>query len=215
MIMSTTFHYGVRVHAEDFADTFRKAFPLKKVPPHLVTKFLAKVSPVPVGATHDNLREWSETQKVKGKPIRALNATTWLLSTWGLDAVMLVPISWQERTRPTVLGKKSRPFNGLDDDDMTEDWMQTNDPWAGWKSSASSSGGSSSSTREPKASHVSTQVQMQVSAQKKELETIQARIQTLEENADQSEKNNQAWKTNITKDLRSFKEEIRHGVQGF
>ena len=43
-------HHGVRIHSEHFAETFSKAFPDKKVPPVIVTHYLAKVSPTPIGA---------------------------------------------------------------------------------------------------------------------------------------------------------------------
>lgn len=213
---SESVHYGIRVYADVFESVFKKAFPLKPVPSHLVTHYLAKVSPVPVGATHENMKEWLESQNVKGKPIRALNATPWLLSTvdrmarqfltWGHDAVILTPVqSWQEQGRPTVLaGKQFRPANSKVDPDPEDDWLQLNDPWAGWGSSSSSSAASNSSTRESRGSQPSTQVQIQISAQKKEIDHIQARLKSLEDKADISESNNQAWKTTVTKDPQGF-----------
>ena len=74
-----------------FSD-FEKAFPHKPV-----AHYLAKVSPVPMGATHENLRVWLDTQSVKGKPIRALNATMAIVN--GRTVVQTVPYT-QTMLRP-------------------------------------------------------------------------------------------------------------------
>ena len=141
-----TTQYGLRVYADAFEATFKLAFPLKPVPPHMITHYLAKVAPVPVGATHENMRDWLLAQNIQGKPLRALNSTTWLLSTVDqptTDAVILSPIlSKQDRSRPTVLaGQQVRPSPELIDLETSEDWLQSHDPWAEWKSTSSSSGG--------------------------------------------------------------------------
>lgn len=115
-----TIHWGIRVHSDRFAETFAKAFPSKPIPKVLVTHYLAKVTPIPLGASAENIRTWLETQAIPGKPIRPLNSTTWLVSTvnkvqrqfltWGSTSVLLQPVqSWQDKTRPTVLaGQKAQ-----------------------------------------------------------------------------------------------------------
>ena len=57
-------HWGVRVNSDDFAKTYAKVHPTKTIPVHLVTNFLAKISPVPVGANHDNIRTWLHAQSI-------------------------------------------------------------------------------------------------------------------------------------------------------
>ena len=203
--------WGIRVNADDFAKTYTKAFPLKQVPQHLVTHFLAKISPVPIGASRENIKTSLQVQKIQGKPIRPLNPSAWLLSTvermskkfltWGSDAIIVTPIqSWQERTRPTVVaGMQSKPKKQWESFPTEEDPLQHHDPWAEWSAASSSAGGSSSS-RDGAG---------QVAKQQTELDLIQARLKTLESKSDIAEKNNQAWKQTMTKDFRAFKDEVK------
>lgn len=65
-------------------------------------EFLYKLTPVPEGATFEDVQRWIHLEKLAARPLRALSTTTWLLLgqskierqhlTWQRGAVMLKPV---------------------------------------------------------------------------------------------------------------------------
>lgn len=215
-------HYGVRVHADNFTEVYTKAFPTKSPPNVLITHFLAKVSPTPVGATADNLREWLKAQGLRGKPVRALNTSTWLISTvervsqqfltWHGNSVLLTPIQSRiEKTRPTVMaGKKRQDRADAISDDFEDPWM-SEDPWSRWSSESKSTASSSSSDRT--GGETTTKMTQQMTHQQKEMQSMKTKLQNLEAKLDQKEQTDQAWKTAVSRDVRAFKDEVKTDLQ--
>lgn len=211
-------HYGVRVHIDHFPATFAKAFPRKTIPPMLVTNFLAKIAPAPTGASSENVRAWLAVRGIKGKPIRALNTSTWLISTvekpvrafhtWGNNSVLLSPVTPKnERSRPTIVAGQSKQEPSWKSLASLDDELQgLGDPWAHW---ASSSTGSASSrlSSEKSTAEPSIRAQTQLSAQQVEITTIN------KEKFNQREKTDASWKTAIARDMKAFKAEVKHDFQ--
>ena len=219
-------HHGVRIHSEHFAETFSKAFPDKKVPPVIVTHYLAKVSPTPIGASTDNVRTWLQSQGIQGKPVKALGSSAWMISTvdrpkrgfltWGSNSILISPITpWSEKAKPTVVAGQARIQHALlGSDDPFEDSLQSADPWATWTPSSSASS-SSAVTRDSSSSGLSGPVQSQVNTHQTEISMLKDRLTTLESQAEQREKTDQAWKANMTRDMKAFKSDIRQDLQTF
>ena len=220
-----TVHHGVRIHSDRFAETFSKAFPDKKVPPVLVTHFLAKVSPTPIGASMDNVRAWLQSQGIQGKPVKALGSSAWMISTvdrpkrgfltWGSNSILISPITpWGEKAKPTVVAGQARVQHFLQvPDDSFEDPLQSADPWAVWTPSSSASS-SSAVTRDSSSSGLSGPIQSQM-PQQTEISMLKDRLTTLESQGEQRYKTDQAWKANMTRDMKAVKSEIRQDLQTF
>lgn len=218
-----TLHYGVRVHTDHFAQVFSKAFPHKAVPPVLVTHFLAKIAPTPTGASSENIREWLAVHSIKGKPIRALNTNTWLISivdkpvrafhTWGPNSVLLSPITPKnDRARPTVIAGQQRqdpPWMSLAS--LDDELQGPGDPWAKWNSTSSAS--TSSGKRSDHSTVDTVRAQQQTSIQQAEINSIKEQMSVLEEKFNQREKTDAAGKTAVTRDMKAFKSEIKHDFQ--
>ena len=218
-------HWGIRVHADHFAEAFATMHPGKPIPAVVVTHYLAKISPVPTGATSDNVRKWLATQNINGKPVRLLNPSTWMISTvarqerafytWGQNSILLVPIqSWLDRSRPTVVaGQQKQPRGGTNSDLFDEDILQVDDPWAKWLPSSNASTASSSSADKSgytAPSHGS----FASSKQQAEIVSIRDKLKSLEDRFAQKDENDTKWKASITKDVKAFKEEVRNDLQG-
>lgn len=219
-----TLHYGVRVHTDHFAATFAKAFPHKTVPPVLVTHFLAKIAPTPMGASSENVREWLSVHGIKGKPVRALNTSTWLISTvdkplrafhtWGCNSVLLSPVQPKtDRTKPTIVAGQQRQDKSWKSLAALDDELQgVGDPWAQWLSSSGASA-SSSMPSEPSTTESTSRLHTQMSIQQSELRTMKEQMTALEDKFSQKDKTDAAWKTAIARDMKSFKAEVKHDFQ--
>ena len=173
------------MHSDHFAQVFTKAFPHKTVPPMLVTHFLAKIAPTPTGALGENVRDWLAVRGIKGKPGRALNTNTWLISTVdkpvGNNSVLLSPVvPKNDRARPTVVAGQQRqdpPWVSLAS--LDDELQGLGDPWAKWNST---SGGSTSSGKRSDQSTVeAVRTQTQVSIQQAEINSIKEQMSVLEE----------------------------------
>lgn len=149
--------YGIRVWSKDYDRLWAAVKPGEPKPKHLPGEHLHKLTPVPVGATFEDVSRWVELENLKLRPLRALNATSWLLVgperlekrslTWKNNAVMVQPVDSKYQSRNTVFlaGKKPSqeaqwrmPSNTTD---MWKDFdpLTLNDPWAEAASTASSS----------------------------------------------------------------------------
>ena len=114
----------------------------------MVTHYLAKVSPIPIGASNDNVRAWLTLQGIIGKSVKALGSSAWMISTvekpkrsfliWGHNSVLMVPIKpWGDKTKLTVVAGQSRQKHVADlSHDFDEDPMQLSDQRAVWAPSS-------------------------------------------------------------------------------
>ena len=148
--------------------------------------------PLEVFADHDNLPTAVNTPELPPPPTQPE-----VLST-----VVEAPESHE-------IQAQSHPWS--DAIDGGEDLLQQHDPWANW-STTSSTRASSSSSRLTKKSEASSQMQTQISIQKTELSQMKDRLQKLEESSAKKEQND---KTNITRDMKSFQQEVRHEIKEF
>ena len=218
-------HWGVRTHADKFAAAYVRAFPGKPIPPVLTTHFLAKINPVPTGATSENVRTWLVTQKIEGKPVRALNNNAWLISTvqrqerafftWGQNSVLLTPIqSKYEKSKPTVMAgqqRLTRSWQSLGDPEV--DPLMQDDPWSMW-TPASSTSAASTSSKDRSQSDMPSKGQNLSITQQAEIQVVKEKLRSLEEKFEQKHQTDDAWKSSITRDVKAFKEEVRCDLQG-
>lgn len=112
---------GIRVHAEDFEESFKLLKPASEVPKHVKILFMAKLNPTPVGVSQDELRKWLEQAKLQAKPIKPLGRQTWLLGfakktdeqwwTWNGQLMMLtfLPTRDAQNAKPVVASAAVKP----------------------------------------------------------------------------------------------------------
>eukprot|EP00438_Fugacium_kawagutii_P035289 Skav201140 [mRNA] locus=scaffold4217:208928:214363:- [translate_table: standard] len=129
---------GVRVHADDFADTFSQMKPSEEVPTHIQVQHIAKLAPTPVGVSQDELRKWIAKVGLDARPIKPLSHRAWLLGfatkvdttwyTWNSQVMMLtfLPPRDQEVVKPVVAGHV--PIK--EETSSSNKMMLQSDPWA-------------------------------------------------------------------------------------
>eukprot|EP00435_Cladocopium_sp_Y103_P073917 s162_g45.t1 len=69
---------GIRFWREDFKTAFSELRPQDSVPSDIPPKHLFKISPVPVGASAENVQTWLDGLSWKARPMRLLASNVWL-----------------------------------------------------------------------------------------------------------------------------------------
>ena len=69
---------GIRFHKDDFQDAHKSLKPGEDIPTLISCQVLFKISPVPVGATSQEIQQWLTSNGWQAKPIRSLGANSWL-----------------------------------------------------------------------------------------------------------------------------------------
>ena len=72
---------GIRFLVKDFEAGFAVLKPGVDKPDFIPANFMFRISPTPVGATAENIRQWFKSLKQHAKPIRALGDSTWLCAS--------------------------------------------------------------------------------------------------------------------------------------
>lgn len=94
--------FGLRTWVKDYDRMWQALKPTVPKPDLIQGEFLYKLTPVPEGATFEDVQRWIHLEKLAARPLRALSTTTWLLLgqskierqhlTWQRGAVMLKPV---------------------------------------------------------------------------------------------------------------------------
>ena len=69
---------GLRFRREDFKKAFAEIRPQDTVPSDVPPPCLFKISPVPLGATAENVQAWFDGLSWKARPLRLLASSVWL-----------------------------------------------------------------------------------------------------------------------------------------
>eukprot|EP00438_Fugacium_kawagutii_P034629 Skav223585 [mRNA] locus=scaffold689:188752:193908:+ [translate_table: standard] len=135
---------GLRFERDAFGAAWAKLRPNETEPDHLITKHMFKIAPTPVGATAAELTQFLQTAKWKAKPIRALNATTWLCAaedrsgenflTWNGSKLLIKWMEQKKNHEGVIIAGVAPKQNKPKDEDKPKDapQMLLNDPWAPW-----------------------------------------------------------------------------------
>ena len=70
---------GIRFHTDDYDESYKALKPSAIPTTHVTVKAVAKLSPTPVGANFDTVKEWLEMKQWKAKPLKSLGPQTWLI----------------------------------------------------------------------------------------------------------------------------------------
>ena len=142
--------YGVRVPSSAYEEAQGILQPSQTKQPHIPATCYVKLSPLPHGVTHDDIRTWLEKQALRMRPIRSLAANTWLLAAvdkidachylWGRSTVLIAPVSQNIAPKPIIVAGGIRQFSSKAVPNAAsssspivaqDDW----DPWANWNPS--------------------------------------------------------------------------------
>ena len=232
--------FGIRIWSRDFDRLWDELKPGKPKPNHLPGEHLHKLTPVPTAATFDAVAKWIQLESLQLRPMRALNATSWMLIgpkrlermtlTWKHNAVMLQPIDskYQSRNQVFLAGKK--PSNDPTPRHLPQhtgsqdgiDPLTIHDPWADAASTSSSStarswrsastNGSSSSAAWPTKPAFSAPPAVGPDS-KAELETMKSQISALESAVQGQRKNTSCLHKQVHEEIQEVRKELNTKVQ--
>eukprot|EP00438_Fugacium_kawagutii_P031367 Skav216013 [mRNA] locus=scaffold833:322754:339518:+ [translate_table: standard] len=153
---------GIRFERAHFSAAWGRLKPNEVEPTHIASKHMFKLSPTPVGATGAELTQFFTTAKMKAKPIRALNATTWLCAseskisdnflTWNGNKLLVKCIEGRKQDDEVIIAGRAPRQAKKSQEDPSKDQlpMLATDPWASWNPSrASGANGGAIQTPQP------------------------------------------------------------------
>ena len=107
--------------------------------------FMFRLSPTPVGATAENIRQWLKTLQYPAKPIRALGDSTWLCASsskfddeflmWGEDMILVKWLAPRYPHKQSPILASVKPVNAVSSVTSPHDKIFIEDPWANWNPS--------------------------------------------------------------------------------
>eukprot|EP00435_Cladocopium_sp_Y103_P012817 s293_g3.t1 len=141
---------GIRFRREDFKTAFSELRPQDVVPSDIPPKHLFKISPVPIGASAENVQTWLDSLAWKARPMRLLASSVWLRAAsetydsqfemWDSQPIL---IKWIQNRGPAdkvvVAGNTARIAPAKQPLALQGSSMQYDDPWAFWNPSRAAS----------------------------------------------------------------------------
>ncbi len=193
---------GLRFKKEDFISAFQELRPGDQPPSIVAANFMYKLTPVPIGVTHEQVTKWMENQTWRAKPIRALANDTWLIAAeeqlevefaaWNSQTILVKAIQKRANNTPVIVAGNV-PRAGKSGNGRSNGVELHKDPWADFlanKGNNSSHQGNASSTALPP-------------AVAKKMEA------SIEQKFDQQFQEIQAVKTDNTKEIEMMRQDVQ------
>ena len=159
--------YGIRVPSTAYEEAQGVLLPTNPKQTHIPANCYMKLSPLPHGVTHDDIRTWLQKQALLMRPIRSLGANAWLLAAstktdachylWGKSTVLLAPLATSPPVKPVIVAggvRTSQPMAlpALASASTSASHSDSWDPWAQWYQSGDA-GRTFSASSDPTDSH--------------------------------------------------------------
>eukprot|EP00435_Cladocopium_sp_Y103_P010479 s2347_g2.t1 len=140
---------GLRFKREDFREAFAELRPNDDVPSDIPTTFMFKISPVPLGAKHENVQTWFDGLSWKAKPLRLLASTVWLCASatmyesqfemWDDQPILVRWMQAKPKKNQVVVAGNAKKITPPKPQSGLPESAKFDDPWAYYKSSSNSS----------------------------------------------------------------------------
>lgn len=227
--------YGIRAPAKHFEDLWQLIRPAEPKPKQVNGDYLYRISPVPEGATHEDVTKWITLEKLQARPLRAINSNTWIIVgeaelqrshlTWQQNAILVQPIESRYcKTQSTILaGKKpdssvrrtwkseQKSDQGVDPLTIHDPWAKASMQWSDWDWASRSSAHSACSSSSSKAS-TSTSQQETHAKQQREIDRAQSKIETLETAIHNQRKDNSNFRKEVQTEFQQVRKEVTDRV---
>eukprot|EP00435_Cladocopium_sp_Y103_P038186 s342_g10.t1 len=139
---------GLRFRREEFREAFAEMRPNDDVPSDIPSTFMFKLSPVPLGAKHENVQSWLDSLSWKARPLRLLASSVWLCAAavqyesqfemWDEQPIL---VRWMQskpkKTQVVIAGNAKKITPPKSQSAQPNSTMKFDDPWAYYKPLAS------------------------------------------------------------------------------
>ena len=169
---------GIRFSKHDFPAAFAKLRPGDSLPAMVASNFFFKVEPIPIGTSNEQVTQWLTSHEWKAKPVRQINATTWLCAAerqfdetfpqWNGMPVLVKWLQPKADHKPIILaGNVQKSLQKIPAENETEvsneDGVFQSDPWGKWIKAHGTTVNSQAAAL-PKPSNVTVQPQRRLEA---------------------------------------------------
>eukprot|EP00438_Fugacium_kawagutii_P021778 Skav205464 [mRNA] locus=scaffold4885:263184:268607:+ [translate_table: standard] len=223
---------GIRVASEHFEKTFKQLRPNIAVPKHVQVEHIAKLTPIPDGASADSIKLWIDEMKLNARPIKPLGQKTWLLgfgekieSSWffwndQMVMVQFLPDRAESKKNPVVVSAAPRAALKAQQESSME--VDSDDPWAAYRSAKgmdvtndgkkSSQNGATASTATA-ARIIQGPIEQRFQDQDKSIANIQQAITALQKNVDEQGKNQMCFQQAVEEKFKVVQTDMDRSVE--
>ena len=206
---------GIRVKAGAFEKLFKLLRPGEATPNIKPLAYLAKVEPVPKGASAEEINEWLQEVGWRGRAVKALSDKTWIVGSdeqeqptdvfqlWNATPIMFVKINsrYRERKTPILAGRPPRPANPVA---AGEDPWRHQDPWSKglekMQKQTEQNGAQAQGTQQAKR-QVEGPLEQRFAKQQKEIDDLKKTMQNMGDTIQKNQEDN-------TRGLQGVKQEV-------
>eukprot|EP00435_Cladocopium_sp_Y103_P020572 s3888_g5.t1 len=207
---------GIRFHTDDFEEAQKQLKPSATPSSHVTIKAVARMSPTPLGADYEAIKNWIAERKWKAKPIESLGPQTWLIGfeqkitdQWVSWGGQLMLITWEEprvhkQVKPLVAGQTQVVKAKAMTQDMPED------PWAAWHRKHGTSPAQVPAASAPSAPRiVEGPIEQRFQKQDEQIAGMKESVRQLTERLETNEKSQNTFQTAVKSQLESSKQEMQ------
>ena len=152
---------GIRFTKHDFPAAFAKLRPSDDLPNVVSHNHFFRVELTPIGTTADQIQAWIDAHGWKAKPVRSINATTWLcvaerqfdevFPQWNSQPVLIKWVQQRKESKPVVLAGNVHkvlqiPSHETHVANPADAQIASLDPWGTWIKTHGGTGLSQTST---------------------------------------------------------------------
>ena len=138
---------GIRFARQDFPAAFAKLRPNDDIPSMVSHNHFFRVEPTPLGTTTEQIQAWIDAHGWKAKPVRSINASTWLcvaekrfddvFPQWNNKPVLVKWIQQKKDKQPVVLAGNlhkilQTPIAEVQTVGTNDTISLQSDPWGNW-----------------------------------------------------------------------------------
>eukprot|EP00438_Fugacium_kawagutii_P003389 Skav226331 [mRNA] locus=scaffold4486:74102:79288:+ [translate_table: standard] len=138
---------GLRFERKDFSSAWSKLKPNEDEPVNILSKFMFKLTPTPIGAQAQEIAQFLSTTKWKAKPVRAMSSNTWLCTAeekydetfllWNGATILVKWLQSKQKSQSIIVAGDAPKKRLGNDDPMYKDAIKATAPipddWAAYR----------------------------------------------------------------------------------
>ena len=215
---------GLRFKVEHFKQAWKDLKPSEDCPDAVPIKWLYKISPTPIAATLQDVKEWLKLQSWTARPIKALGPKTWLIGSedmqclsflsWNGHSILIKSVS-QAKSKdasPILAGNVSR--SSTDRPNIFKSGNPHDDPWAQYKPGSDVGSVAASNHvvhRNPVVASrpVEAPIELRFKNQDAKIDDLTNQIQQLKQKSDDRDNRDQEFRQNVKDEFVVVREEVK------
>ena len=219
---------GIRFKHQDFEVAWKALKPGEDCPEMIPIKWLYKISPIPVAATHTDIKEWLKGQLWKAKPIKALGSNMWLIGSteqqdqsfmnWNGHSILVKEVNQQKNVKSSPVVAGHIPRQNQTSQNIFKSGDPHDDPWARYapvsfpqQSNAPSASSIRSGNQQVR--QIEAPIEQRFKAQDAKIDELSNQITQMQKRNETKEKHDEDFKNQVTKEFATVRSEVDRHIQ--